>query len=90
VFISCAACVCPRQLIRNDAPLERDADALVGILLEGGSMPWPKAIRSLRHTMLRAFGFPGFAAPIAEGVPPHTLVRTPIANPAVHRTPQPV
>ena len=39
--------MCPRQLIRNDAPLERDADALVGILLEGGSMPWPKAIRSL-------------------------------------------
>eukprot|EP01049_Picozoa_sp_SAG25_P008228 SAG25_NODE_725_length_5716_cov_7.434752_7_plen_42_part_00 len=33
MFISCAACVCPRQLIRNDAPLERDADALVGILL---------------------------------------------------------
>jgi hypothetical protein len=29
--------MCPRQLIRNDAPLERDADALVGILLEGGS-----------------------------------------------------
>eukprot|EP01049_Picozoa_sp_SAG25_P024856 SAG25_NODE_11456_length_303_cov_6.196078_1_plen_27_part_01 len=27
MFISCAACVCPRQLIRNDAPLERDADA---------------------------------------------------------------
>ena len=27
--------MCPRQLIRNDAPLERDADALVGILLEG-------------------------------------------------------
>jgi ribonuclease HI len=44
----------------------------------------------LRHIMLRAFGFPGFAAPIAEGVPPHTLVRTPLANPAVHRTPQPV
>ena len=30
--------MCPRQLIRNDAPLERDADALVGILLEGGSI----------------------------------------------------
>ena len=37
----------PRQLIRNDAPLERDADALVGVLLEGGSVPWTEAIRSL-------------------------------------------
>ena len=34
-------------MIRNDAPLERDADALVGVLLEGGSVPWTEAIRSL-------------------------------------------
>ena len=39
--------MCPRQLIGNDAPLERDADALVGVLLEGGSVPWTEAIRSL-------------------------------------------
>jgi hypothetical protein len=44
--------VCPRQLIRNDASLERDADALVGILLEGGSMPWLKAIRILPQDQL--------------------------------------
>ena len=36
----------PCDLIRNDASLKSDADALVGILLEGGSMPWPKAIKA--------------------------------------------
>jgi hypothetical protein len=34
-------------LIRNDASLKSDADALVGLLLKGASMPWSKLVRRL-------------------------------------------
>ena len=35
------------QLVCGVRVLERDADALVGVLLEGGSVPWTEAIQSL-------------------------------------------
>jgi hypothetical protein len=39
--------VSPCDLIRNDASLKSDADALVGLLLKGASMPWSELVRRL-------------------------------------------